>query len=474
MLQNYQTGTFFDEMFADDGEARPGYFPLRQQIESMTSDELHHRKDEAEQALISLGITFRVYGDSKAEERIIPFDIIPRIITPGEWETLEKGLRQRTTALNEFLRDIYGPKRIIAEGVVDPEYIFSSPSYLKQLQDFHPPRDIWIHVSGTDLVRDDEGTFRVLEDNVRCPSGVSYVLENREVMKRTFPELFRSHRIRSIYDYPIRLRGTMENLSDAIAPACVVLTPGVYNSAYYEHSFLAQKMGIPLVSGTDLVVREKRVYMRTTHGLKPVDVIYRRIDDAFLDPEAFNPESLLGVPGLFEAYKAGNVALLNAPGTGVADDKVIYTFVPDMIRFYLDEEPIIPNVDTYLCSRPDDLKFVLENLESLVVKEANGAGGYGMLIGPKATRAEIEQFRDKVKASPRGFIAQPVLGLSRVPTLVEEGIEGRHVDLRPFILYGEDIYVMPGGLTRVALPRDSLVVNSSQGGGTKDTWVMGS
>ncbi|MCB1167489.1 MAG: circularly permuted type 2 ATP-grasp protein, partial [Leptospiraceae bacterium] len=301
MLQNYQTGTFFDEMFADDGEARPGYFPLRQQIESMTSDELHHRKDEAEQALISLGITFRVYGDSKAEERIIPFDIIPRIITPGEWETLEKGLRQRTTALNEFLRDIYGPKRIIAEGVVDPEYIFSSPSYLKQLQDFHPPRDIWIHVSGTDLVRDDEGTFRVLEDNVRCPSGVSYVLENREVMKRTFPELFRSHRIRSIYDYPIRLRGTMENLSDAIAPACVVLTPGVYNSAYYEHSFLAQKMGIPLVSGTDLVVREKRVYMRTTHGLKPVDVIYRRIDDAFLDPEAFNPESLLGVPGLFEA-----------------------------------------------------------------------------------------------------------------------------------------------------------------------------
>lgn len=473
MLKNYATGAFFDEMFAADGEPRPGYFPLRDQIQSMTEKELQHRKDEAEQALISLGITFRVYGDAKAEERIIPFDIIPRVITRKDWDPLEKGLKQRTTALNEFLKDIYGAKRILEDGVVDPDYVYSSPSYLKQLEGFRPPRDIWIHVGGTDLVRDAEGTFRVLEDNVRCPSGVSYVLENREVMKRTFPDLFRSHKIRTIYDYPIRLRGAMEYLSDAAAPSCVILTPGIYNSAYYEHSFLAQKMGIPLVSGTDLIVRDYRVYMRTTQGLKPVDVIYRRIDDDFLDPEAFNPDSLLGVPGLFEAYRRGNVALLNAPGTGVADDKVIYTFVPEMIRYYLNEEPIIPNVDTYLCSRPDDLKFVLENLKDLVVKEANGAGGYGMLIGPSASKEEIESFRKKVQSAPRNFIAQPVLGLSRVPTMVDEGIEGRHVDLRPFILYEEEIYIMPGGLTRVALPRDSLVVNSSQGGGTKDTWVMG-
>ncbi|MCB1137103.1 MAG: circularly permuted type 2 ATP-grasp protein [Leptospiraceae bacterium] len=474
MLKNYSTGVFFDEMFAADGEARPGYGPLRTQIESMTDTELLHRRDEAEHALISMGITFSVYGDARAEERIIPFDIIPRVITPGDWAPLEKGLQQRARALNEFLKDVYGPARILKEKIVDPEVVYSSPNYLKQMVGFAPPRDIWIHVSGTDLIRDSEGTFRVLEDNLRCPSGVSYVLENREVMKRTFPELFRSHRIRSIYDYPIRLRGTMEYLSDAPAPSCVVLTPGIYNSAYYEHSFLAQKMGLPLVGGTDLVVHDDRVYMRTTRGLQPVDVIYRRIDDAFLDPEAFLPDSVLGVPGLFEAYRKGNVALLNAPGTGVADDKVIYTFVPDMIRFYLDEEPIIPNVDTYLCSRPSDLKYVLENMEELVVKEANGAGGYGMLIGPSASKKQVQEFREKVRHAPRDFIAQPVMSLSRVPTVTDDGIEGRHVDLRPFILFSDDIYVMPGGLTRVALPRDSLVVNSSQGGGTKDTWVMGS
>lgn len=474
MLKNYSTGVFFDEMFAADGEIRPGYAPLQSQIQSMSATELQHKKNAAEHALISLGITFSVYGDAKAEERIIPFDIIPRIITPREWNSLEKGLQQRARALNEFLKDIYGPGKILKEKKVDPEYVLSSPDYLPQMEGFRPPRDIWIHVSGTDLVRDSEGTFRVLEDNLRCPSGVSYVLENREVMKRTFPELFRSHRIRTIYDYPIRLRSTMEHLSDASHPTCVVLTPGIYNSAYYEHSFLAQKMGLPLVSGSDLRVQDERVYMRTTQGLKRVDVIYRRIDDAFLDPEAFRPDSLLGVPGLFAAYRQGNVALLNAPGTGVADDKVVYSFVPEMIRFYLSEEPIIPNVDTYLCSRSDDLKFVLENLNELVVKEANGAGGYGMLIGPGATKEQIEDFRKKIQASPRNFIAQPVLGLSRVPTMTEEGIEGRHVDLRPFILYSDDIYVMPGGLTRVALPRDSLVVNSSQGGGTKDTWVVGS
>jgi uncharacterized circularly permuted ATP-grasp superfamily protein len=474
LLQNYTTDSFYDEMFQSDGEPRDGYFPLRDEIESLSDEELHYRKAQAEHALISLGITFRVYGDAKAEERIIPFDIIPRILTNADWAMLEKGLKQRTTALNEFLKDIYGPAKIIEEGIVDPEYVYSSPSYLEQMKGFRPPRDIWIHVSGTDLVRDGNGTFRVLEDNVRCPSGVSYVLENREVMKRTFPDLFRSHGIRTIYDYPIRLRGTMEHLSDAAAPSCVVLTPGIYNSAYYEHSFLAQKMGVPLVSGTDLIVRDSRVFMRTTQGQKPVDVIYRRIDDAFLDPEAFNPDSMLGVPGLFDAYRKGNVALLNAPGTGVADDKVIYTYVPDMIRFYLSEEPIIPNVDTYLCSRKEDLGYVVENMANLVVKEANGAGGYGMLIGPRASQKEVVEFRQKVKSDPRNFIAQPVLDLSRVPTMVEEGIEGRHVDLRPFILYGEDIYVMPGGLTRVALPRHSLVVNSSQGGGTKDTWVMGS
>lgn len=473
MLAEYQTESFFDEMFNDSGEARDNCLSLRGQLESLSESELSQKKMTAEKALISLGITFNVYSDRDTTERIIPFDIIPRIITAHEWENLEAGLKQRTQALNLFISDLYNDQKILKDKLIPEEYLYSGGNFLKECIGFKPPEDIWIHISGTDLIRDGQGTFRVLEDNLRCPSGVSYVLENREVMKRIFPELFEGLAIRTIYDYPIRLRETLENLSNRERPVVVVLTPGIFNSAYYEHSFLAQKMGVPLVSGNDLVTQDGYVYMKTTHGLDRVDVIYRRIDDDFLDPEVFNAESLLGVPGIFEVYRKGNVALVNAPGAGVADDKAVYSYVPEIIKYYLDQDAIIPNVDTFLCARENDLNHVLENIENLVVKATNGAGGYGMLIGPRASRSEQEEFKNKIRANPKNYIAQPVISLSRVPTLVEDGIEGRHVDLRPFILYGKTINVMPGGLTRVALKKDSLVVNSSQGGGTKDTWVMG-
>lgn len=473
MITDYKTESFFDEMFSSEGRERDYYRPLMDRMNGMSKSDMQQRKVAAEKALVSLGITFNVYGSEEKEERIIPFDIIPRILPSDDWNNLETGLKQRTKALNLFIEDIYNEQQIIKDGIVPKEYIYSSPSYLKAMEGFKPPKGIWIHISGTDLIRDHEGTFRVLEDNLRCPSGVSYVLENREVMKRTFPELFERLSIRTIYDYPIRLRAALEFLSERDQANCVVLTPGVFNSAYYEHSFLAHKMGIPLVNGSDLTVEKDIVYMKTTHGLERVDVIYRRIDDDFLDPDAFNPESVLGVAGLFSAYKKGNVALVNAPGTGVADDKVIYAFVPEIIQYYLGEEAVIPNVPTYLCYRDEDCKYVMENIEKLVVKAANGAGGYGMLIGPASTKQEQSEFRAKIKENPRNYIAQPVISLSRVPTMVDSGIEGRHVDLRPFIIYGDDISVMPGGLTRVALKKGSLVVNSSQGGGTKDTWVMG-
>lgn len=474
MLSNYDTEEFFDEMFQSHGEPREGYDELKKHIDSIGQIELKRKSTSAEKALVSMGITFTVYGDDSAEERIMPFDVIPRIITRTEWDDLDRGLRQRISAINLFLCDIYGDQKILKDGIIPRDIIESSTGFLKQCMGLKPPKDVWIHITGTDLVRDGEGVVRVLEDNLRCPSGVSYVLENREVMKRTFPGIFEKLSIRPIYDYPIQLRNSLEYLSDSYNPTVAVWTPGIYNSAYYEHSFLAQKMGVSLVEGSDLVVENDIVYMKTTNGLQKVDVIYRRIDDIFMDPKSFREDSLLGVPNIFQAYKKGNVAMANAPGTGVADDKVVYTFVPDIIKYYLDQDPIIPNVPTYLCSQGKNLQYVLDNIHNLVVKAANGAGGYGMIIGPKSTKQEQEEFKKLIIKDPRNYIAQPVLSLSRVPTLVDEdAIEGRHVDLRPFILYSKDIYVMPGGLTRVALRKGSLVVNSSQGGGSKDTWVMG-
>lgn len=472
-IADYETKNVYDEMFSREGTPRTSYDFLKTKMESMGGRELLKRSSSAEKALISLGITFTLYGETETTERIMPFDVIPRIVPSDEWVKLEKGLKQRISALNLFLKDVYSKQQIIKDKVIPKEILLSSSGYLEPCIGLKPPKDIWIHITGTDLVRDGAGAFHVLEDNLRCPSGVSYVLENREVMKRTFPELFDKLNIRQVYDYPYHLRAMLENLSESDDPVIAVWTPGVFNSAYYEHSFLAQKMGVNLVEGSDLVVEDYKVYMKTTKGLKKIDVIYRRIDDTFMDPNSFRPDSLLGVKGIFEAYKRGNVALANTPGTGVADDKVIYSFAPEIIKYYLGEDPIIPNVPTYLCSKGKDLDYVLENIHNLVVKAANGAGGYGMIIGPKSTKAEQEEFKLLIKEDPRNYIAQPVLNLSTVPTLIEDKIEARHVDLRPFILYGKEIYVMPGGLTRVALRKGSLVVNSSQGGGSKDTWVLG-
>jgi uncharacterized circularly permuted ATP-grasp superfamily protein len=430
------------------------------------------RQISAERALMAMGITFNVYSENEGTERIMPVDIIPRIVSAQEWEKMEKGLIQRITALNLFLADIYSDQKIIKDGIIPKEVIYSSKNFLAPCMGIKPPKNIWIHITGTDLIRGDNGEYMVLEDNLRCPSGVSYMMENRELLKQTFPEVVAKTQIRPIADYPHKLLQMLRFISDRPEPTVVVLTPGIYNSAYFEHSYLAQQMGVELVDARDLVVHEGYVKMRTTKGFKIVDVIYRRIDDTFLDPKTFNPDSLIGIPGIFDVYKKGKVALANAPGTGVADDKVIYAYVPRMIKYYLGEDPIIDNVKTYICSEPDDLKFVLENIGDLVVKEANEAGGYGMLIGPKSTKEEQENFKKYILANPRNYIAQPTISLSRVPCLIDDHAEGRHVDLRPYILYGEGVNVMPGGLTRVALRKGSLVVNSSQGGGSKDTWVL--
>jgi uncharacterized circularly permuted ATP-grasp superfamily protein len=473
MLAQYKTETYYDEMFLSDGIARNDYSYLANNIEKTPKKELFRKSDRAKKAFLSLGITFKVYGDPEQEERIIPFDIIPRIVTAKEWEQLEKGLVQRTKALNLFIQDIYNGGKILKDKIVPKEFVYLNDSYLTQCEGFTPANGTWIHISGTDLVRNHDGNFHVLEDNLRCPSGVSYVLENREVMKSLFPDLFERLSIRPIYDYPLRLKQMLINLSSKENPSLAVLTAGIHNSAYYEHCLLAREMGVALVEGRDLVVSNEKVYMKTTSGLKQVDVIYRRIDDAYLDPQVFNPDSLLGVEGIFNSYLKGNVILVNSPGTGIADDKALYSFVPDIIKYYLSEDPIITNVPTYLCYREKERKYVLDNMEQLVVKTTNGSGGYGMLIGSKATKKEIAHFKDLINSNPSKYIAQPVLALSRVPTIVEDSIEGRHVDLRPFILHDKEIYVMPGGLTRVALQKGSLVVNSSQGGGTKDTWVMG-
>jgi len=470
----YEIDEFFDEIFGENGQPRASARPLVNNIESLPDGELLNLQRGAERALLQMGITFNVYGESAGVEKIFPFDLVPRIVAATEWARIERGLKQRITALNLFINDLYHGQKILKDGVVPKEIVLASKAYRKQCIGFNPPRGIWCHVTGTDLVRHRDGQIYVLEDNLRCPSGVSYVLQNRAVMKSMFPQVFAASRIRPVANYPSRLRDMLEFLApDHVpTPRCVLLTPGIYNSAYFEHSFLAQQMGTELVEGRDLVVDDGYVCMRTTKGFERVDVIYRRIDDDFLDPECFRPDSMLGVPGLMEVYKKGNVALANAPGGGVADDKVVYAYVPRIVKYYLGEEIILPNVPTYVCSEPEDLTYVLEHLGELVIKAANESGGYGMLVGPHSTKQQQAEFADKVKENPRNYIAQPTLALSRVPTLVGEHFEGRHVDLRPYILYGQEIFVLPGGLTRVALKKGSLVVNSSQGGGSKDTWVL--
>lgn len=471
-FSNYQTDNFFDEMITPETNARTGNQVLKNTIENLAFENLKNKQKAAERSMVSAGITFNVYSEDGGTERIIPIDIVPRVIDSQEWDNLEKGLVQRITALNMFLQDVYNEQKIIRDGIIPREIIESSKGFLPECKGLTPPKGVWIHITGTDLIRDNNGVFTVLEDNLRCPSGVSYMLENRELSKQTFPDVLSQTNVRSISEYPAKLLEVLRYISGRPDPTVAVLTPGIYNSAYFEHSYLAQQMGVELVDYRDLVVVGDYLKMRTTKGFKTVDVLYRRIDDTFLDPKTFNPHSLIGIKGLFDVYKKGNIGLANAPGTGVADDKVVYAYVPRIIKYYLGEDAIIPNVETYLCGEPDSMKYVLENIENLVVKEANEAGGYGMLIGPKANKEEHEKFRGLIQANPRNYIAQPTISLSRSPCLVEDGLEGRHVDLRPYILYGDGIHVTPGGLTRVALKKGSLVVNSSQGGGSKDTWVL--
>ena len=466
----------FDEMRRSDGTARAVYERMNRWLQETPPDVLASRRAQAELMFRRIGITFAVYGEKDATERLIPFDLIPRIIGRSEWTRLEAGLIQRVKALNLFLKDLYGPCEILKAGIVPSDLVFRNPQFQPQMVGRRIPHDIYVHIAGIDIVRVDEEDFYVLEDNARTPSGVSYMLENREVMMRLLPDLFAEHRVAPVENYPDALLASLRSAAPASAgsePTSVLLTPGQFNSAYYEHSFLADKLGIELVEGRDLLVRDDVVYMRTTEGPKRVDVIYRRIDDDFLDPLAFRPDSALGVPGLVGAYQAGNVTLANAIGTGVADDKAIYTYMPDVIRFYLNEEPLLKNVPTWRCREPDALKYVLDHLGELVVKEVNGSGGYGMLVGPHASKAEIELFAKKLAKDPTNFIAQPTLALSTCPAAFESGIAPRHVDLRPFVLSGSNgVRVVPGGLTRVAMKAGSLVVNSSQGGGTKDTWVV--
>lgn len=475
-FKNYETEGFVDELFSADGNARPGAELLVDRINSMTPGELEHKQSDIDRALMKMGITFTVYGDESGTEKIFPFDLIPRIVEAFEWRHIEAGLKQRITALNRFIDDIYHDQEVVKDGVLPEGILKRAKSYRPECSGLNPPKGVWCHITGTDLIRHQDGAIYVLEDNLRCPSGVSYVLQNRYVMKRTFPEVFADSQVRPVIDYASHLYAMLAKLNpnDTDDPTIVVLTPGIYNSAYYEHSFLAQQMGVELVQGQDLVIDDGFVKMRTTDGLERVDVIYRRIDDDFIDPKVFRSDSLLGVPGIMEAYRSGKVALANAPGTGVADDKVMYSFVPELIKYYLSEEPLIPNVPTYVCDREEDRKYVLAHLHELVVKAANASGGYDMLIGPHSTKEQQQQFARKIEEDPRNYIAQPTLSLSRVPTLVDGEFEGRHVDLRPYILYGDDIWVLPGGLTRVALRKGSLVVNSSQGGGSKDTWVIAS
>lgn len=473
-LENYQIEDFYDEFFEAPGKPRPGASIVLERFKHLPAGELHKRQKETEARLFQMGVTFTVYGNEEGTERIFPFDIIPRIIEFSEWTNIEYGLKQRIFALNKFIDDIYNDQKILKDGVIPREIIQSSNCFKQRCIGLKPPKKIWAHITGTDLIRDKDGNFYVLEDNLRCPSGASYVLENRNVLKRTFPRVFEESDVMSVADYPNKLLSALQHLSpDTMsAPTVVLLTPGQYNSAYYEHSFLAQQMGIEIVEAGDLTVSDGFVYMKTTKGLQKVDVIYRRIDDDFLDPQVFRPDSLLGIPGIMNVYKKGHVAIANAPGTGVADDKVVYAYVPKIIKYYMNEDPVLPNVPTYVCWENNDLSYVLKNISKLVVKPANESGGYGIVIGPHSTKKELEECAKRIKDNPRNFIAQPTISLSRAPIFVNDHFEGRHVDLRPYILYGEDIYVLPGGLTRVALKKGSLMVNSSQGGGSKDTWVL--
>ncbi len=473
-FSDYRLDSFYDELIAPDGLPRPGARLLIEKIESLPDGDLALRQKAAEAMLLKMGITFTVYGREEGTEKIFPFDIIPRIVEDADWARIESGLKQRIRCLNTFIQDIYNDKKILKDRVVPADLVYTSKTYRPECEGFTPPRGIWCHVTGTDLVRDSDGRFYVLEDNLRCPSGVSYVLENRQVLKRTFPQVFEASKVRPVDDYPHKLLDMLGFLApdNVRSPTIGVLTPGSYNSAYFEHAFLAQQMGVELVEGQDLAVVDGFVHMLTTKGLHRVDVLYRRIDDDFIDPGAFRPDSVLGVRGLMGVYRAGRLAMANAPGTGIADDKVIYSYVPDIIRYYAGEDPILPNVQTYVCRREEDRAYVLAHLDRLVVKSANESGGYGMLVGPHASAREREKFAALIRAEPRNYMAQPTVSLSRVPTLAGDRIEGRHVDLRPYVLYGRDIYVLPGGLTRVALTKGSLVVNSSQGGGSKDTWVL--
>ena len=471
-FSTYDPGEFYDELFEGIGRPRRGSALLLRKFASLPDGELRKRQQAAERVILNMGMTFGVYGSDEGHEQIFPFDIVPRIVEAPDWTLIDTGLRQRLRALNLFIDDVYHEQKILKDNVIPSELIYSSKGFLKACWGLNPPRGIWCHIAGIDLVRISDGRYYVLEDNMRCPSGVAYVLEARQVMKRTFPELFEAYRVRPVDEYPSRLLETLRSLSDLPDPTIVILTPGSYNSAYYEHSLLAQKMGVELVEASDLVVIDGSVHMRTTKGSQRVDVIYRRINDEYLDPLVFRPDSLLGVPGVMEAYKNGRVAIANAPGTGVADDKAIYAYVPKIINYYLAEEPILPNVPTYVCWERRDRDYVLEHLDQLVVKATNEAGGYGMMSGPQASQQEREDCARRIQADPRNYIAQPTLALSRSPTLVEDHIEGRRVDLRPYVLQGKGFYVLPGGMTRVALRKGSLVVNSSQGGGNKDTWVL--
>ena len=464
----------FDEMTAADGAVRAHYARYSRWLAALPADRVREKLAEADTLFRRAGITFAVYGDEIGTERLIPFDIVPRIIPVAEWNLIERGLRQRVTALNAFLHDVYHDQQILRAGKIPPEQVLCNAQYRPEMQGIDVPMDFYAQIAGIDLVRAGAGEYYVLEDNLRVPSGVSYMLEDRKAMMRLFPEVFAEHPVAPVEHYPDLLLDTLRSVAPAGVrePTVVLLTPGASNSAYFEHAFLAQQMGIELVEGQDLFVDDEVVYMRTTQGPRRVDVIYRRIDDDYLDPLAFKPESMLGVPGLLTAYRAGRVTISNAIGSGIADDKSTYPYVPEMIRFYLGEEPLLQNVPTWILSRPDDLQYVLSHLDELVVKEVHGAGGYGMLIGPRASRVEIESFRNKIITDPARYIAQPTLALSACPTFVESGLAPRHIDLRPFVLSGRDVSMVPGGLTRVALRDGSLVVNSSQGGGTKDTWVL--
>ncbi|WP_062226242.1 circularly permuted type 2 ATP-grasp protein [Aureimonas frigidaquae] len=465
----------FDEMLVDNGTVRAPYTRFQRWFEQQDPQALASKAGEAEGFFRRTGITFNVYGQQEAAERLIPFDLVPRIISGAEWAPLAEGIEQRVNALNAFLHDIYHDQEVVRAGVVPASLIERNAAYLPQMEGFSPPGGVYTHIIGVDLVRTGEGQFYVLEDNARTPSGVSYMIENRETMMQMFPELFAQNRVRPVENYPRHLRHSLSRVAPSACggtPRIAVLTPGIHNSAYYEHAFLADQMGVELVEGSDLKKIDGRIAMRTTQGYLPIDVLYRRVDDAFLDPLAFNPDSLLGVPGIMEVYRNGGITIANAPGTGIADDKAIYSYMPEIVRFYTGRDAILENVPTHRCAEPDTLAYVLENLAELVVKEVHGSGGYGMLVGPAASREERETFAAKLRANPHNYIAQPTLALSTVPILAEAGLAPRHVDLRPFVLVSDKVKIIPGGLTRVALKEGSLVVNSSQGGGTKDTWVL--